>query len=443
MEIIFKNTKAKYIEIYEQIAHMINQGILKSEERLPPKRELAFSLNVSLNTVINAYNLLMEEGYIYSIEKKGYYVSNQPLFTVSPPQIRILKEAKKEIRYDFTTQNTEGFSNEHWKKIVKEALDTDFFLNKAPLLGNSDLRDAIRRHLYTNRGISAEKEQIVIGCGIELFESILSIAGINRLKLENPGYHKLAHIAQNLGFDTSYLPLDEEGVAVPKEQAILYTTPFNQFPTGIKMSIARKKELIHWAVQTGSLLIEDDFDAEFRINSTPSTALYSLNPHHVVFFSTFSATIYPGLRISYAILPPYLLEKYISKYQQYSCSAASLEQIVLKDFLNGGYYAKHINRKKRIYLQKREDCIQYLKEIPFIRCDTKKNYLSLLLEITSLKDCKDLIERLKVKGIAIQSLANFDIHNPPSNILVLGYTAIPRDKIREGLDIIIKEIKAQ
>lgn len=442
MEIVLNDAKAKYIQIYEQIAHMINQGILKSEERLPSKRELAFSLNVSLNTVINAYNLLAEEGYIYSMEKKGYYVSSQPIFTAALPQIRILQETKNEIRYDFTTQNTERFSNEHWKKITRETLDTTSFLAKSPLLGNPDLRESIRRHLYTNRGISAEKEQIIIGTGIELFESILSVTGINRLKLENPGYHKLSHIAQNLGFDTSYLPIDEEGVIVPKEQAVLYTTPFNQFPTGIKMSIARKKELLHWAVQTDSLLIEDDFDAEFRINSAPTTALYSLNPHHVIFFSTFSATLYPGLRISYAILPPCLLEKYITKYRQYTCPAASLEQMVLKEFLDRGYYAKHMNRKKRIYLQKREDCIQYLKEIPFIRCDIKKNYLSLLLEITSLKDCDALIERLKEKGIAVQSLSGFDVNHFPSNILILGYTAIPRNKIREGLEIIIKEIKA-
>lgn len=445
MNIILKNEKAKYLELYEALVDKINTGVLASGAKLPSKRDLAINLNISQNTVINAYNLLLDEGYIYSIEKKGYYVSSQPICINVHPKT-ILDEVNEEnILYDFTTQNVETFPITTFKKTINEILYANDFFNKTHFLGDLNLRITIKNHLEENRGIDVHENQILITSGMEIFERILKLTNIDTLGIENPGYHKIVKIAKNNNLSINYFNLDQEGVVCPLNRCILYTTPFNQYPTGIKMSIKRKKELIKWATQTKSIIIEDDFDAEFRINQAPTTSIISLCPDKVIFFSTFSTTMYPGLRISYAILPADILNLYIKKYSSYSCSVPTLDQKILNEFIKSGKYASHINKKKREYLNIRQMIINYLNKYPNIfKVNIDRNYLSLLVEIKKKIDIKKLTENLKKKQLKIQALDDLNVDNEnKSNILILGYTAISKDKIIEGLNIIKKEIESQ
>ena len=441
MDIIFKNEKAKYIEIYEQIADMINSNHLKPNEKLPSKRDLALSLNVSLNTIINAYNLLLDEGYIYTLEKKGYYVTHQPTLTLPLKLENIDNITINDYKYDFTTLNVESFNSQKWKNITKNILDSNEYLNKPQLKGDLGLRLAIKKHLYENKGISTNVNNIIIGSGMEMFEQILSIIDIPTIELENPGYHKLKHIGININKNIEYIDIDNEGVKIPNNQAILYTTPFNQFPTGIKMSIKRKKELINWANSTNSIIIEDDFDAEFRINSAPTTSIFSLDSERVIFFSTFSTTLFSGLRISYAILPDELIKIYEDKYMMYSSSVPTLNQLVLKEFIINGYYAAHINKRKKQYINKRLECIRVLKDYDFIEIDENKNYLSILFKINKNINEDSFIKTLNEKGINLQPFSKYDINSIKNNIYILGYTKIPFDDIEPGIQEIIKEIK--
>ena len=327
MEIIFKNEKPKYLELYEQIIKLINDGSLKANYHLPSKRNLAISLNISLSTVVNAYELLAEEGYIYTKEKKGYYVSEMPLCISSKEKIEINKPNIIKYKYDFTTQTVSGFNSTHFRKILKDLSLRDDYLDKSPLLGNYELRKAISSHLSSNRAIHASPNNIIIGSGLEMLENIIKLIDIDNITLENPGYHKLKNIGINNSYKIKYQELDDEGIIVPNYKTILYTTPFNQFPTGIKMSIKRKKELISSILKNNSYIIEDDFDAEFRINQAPTTSIYSLCNTNTIFFSTFSNTLFPGFRLSYAILPDSLLEKYINKYIGYTNPVSSFRYL--------------------------------------------------------------------------------------------------------------------
>ena len=303
------------------------------------------------------------------------------------------------------------------------------------------IKKAIKKHLFENRGIITNTQNIIIGSGIEMLEQILSLISINNITLENPGYHKLASIAKNINKTINYINLDDQGVKIPPKQTILYTTPFNQFPTGIKMSISRKKELLNFALNTNSFIIEDDFDAEFRINSAPTTSLWMLNNDNVIFFSTFSTTMFPGLRISYVIIPDSLVTKYNQKYNNYSTSVSTLTQACLAKFIENGYYASHINKLKRNYLKKRNLCIEILKPYSkLISYDAYSNYLSLLIKINKDIDEMDLISRLKKKKILIQSLQMLDVYKHQNNTLILGYTAIGLKDIPIALNILINEI---
>ena len=205
-------------------------------------------------------------------------------------------------------------------------------------------------------------------------------------------------------------------------------TPFCQFPTGIKMSISRKKELINFVNKTDSLIIEDDFDAEFRINGQRAVSLYTLDREKVIFFSSFTTTMYPGLRLAYIILPDKLLSLYKDKYNSYS-SLPTLEQLLLKEFIKSGEYASHINKIKRLY--------NYNYLIP----DEKKSYLSIPIKINTMYNDSEIKEVLKNNKIKISLLSDYDINKKDSKILILGYTAIPLDKIKDGINTLAKALK--
>lgn len=437
MDIILSGKKAKYLELYESITNLINKGELKSNEKLPSKRDLSIDLNISLNTVINAYDLLIDEGYIYSIEKKGYFVSDQISINIKPKAYDEKIEKKEEYKYDFTTKNVFEFTNTNYKRIIKALLNEKNFINKTDFEGDLGLRIAISEHLKDNRGIHVSPTSIFIGSGIESLRSVLRIINIDNITFENPGYHKLLPIASNLGLKSNFIELDENGVLVPNYKTILYTTSFSQFPTGIKMSIKRKKELIDFLNKTGSYIIEDDFDAEFRIKDSPSTPIYSLSNSNVIFFSSFTMTMYPGLRISYFILPSDLKEKYLNHYKGYSSSVSTLEQLALKDFIKLGYYASHINKLKKRYLNIRLKITNLLDKYN-IKYDDKKNYLSILIK--TKKNPKLIKESLLNKGINISILSDYDINHRDSNILIIGYTSINEDLIEDGVREIIKEL---
>ena len=437
MVIVFKNEKPKYLELYDQIVKMIEDGTLKANEHLPSKRNMAINLDISLSTVLNAYNLLIDEGYIYTKEKKGYYVSEMPFCHQNKIKIEKIKQTPINYKYDFTTQSVSNFNSTHFKKILRDLSYSNDYLDKSPLLGRLDLRIAISNHLAENRAIHASADNILIGTGLEMLEKIIKLIDVDNITLENPGYHKLKMIGKNNNYKINYQPLDDEGVIVPNYKTILYTTPFNQFPTGIKMSIKRKKELISNAIKYESYIIEDDFDAEFRINQAPTTSIYSLSNSNTIFFSTFSNTLFPGFRLAYAILPDEILKKYLKTYKNYNNPVSSLTQIILKEFINNGGYASYINKRKKELIIKRNKCIEKLKSIGNI--DIKKNYLSLLIDINSNLDV--LIEKAKLNNIKIQSLKSFDVKENKTNTLIIGYTAIDENKIDDALDELIKIIK--
>ncbi len=436
MEIVFKNDKPKYLELYEQIVKMIDEGSLKANEHLPSKRNMAINLNISLSTVVNAYDLLIDEGYIYTKEKKGYYVSEMPFCHQNKTKPSINNSNIIKYKYDFTTQSVSGFNSTHFKKILKDITNSNEYLDKSPLLGRLDLRIAISNHLAQNRAINASPNNILIGSGLEMLEDIIKLIDSDNITLENPGYHKLKIIGENNNYKINYQSLDDEGVLVPNYKTILYTTPFNQFPTGIKMSIKRKKELISSAIKYNSYIIEDDFDAEFRINQAPTTSIYSLSNDHTIFFSTFSNTLFPGFRLAYAILPDEILKKYLASYKSYNNSVSSLTQIILRDFINNGGYASYINKRKKELISKRNICINKLKNIGSI--DIKRNYLSLLIDID--KNLDGIIKEALNNNIKLQSLKDFDVYKNNTNTLILGYTAIDENNLDEALDNLIKII---
>lgn len=439
--------KPYYIQIYQALSTKINTGSLKSNEKLPSKRLLAKNLNVSVNTIVNAYNLLLEEGYIISKEKKGYFVSEQLSLTTIKPLKKEYKNPATIFQYDLTTRNTKDidFSYTSFTKCAKQVLSTSNYLKIAPLEGISELRLSIASHLEENRGMTVNYSHIIIGSGLELLTMLFKILPFSSYALENPGYHKLATLLNNNNLECEYVGLDRYGCLIPKSSQVLYTTPFNQFPTGIKMSINRKKELINWANNINGYIIEDDFDAEFRINGAPTTSLHSLSPERVIFFSSFSTTVFSGFRTSFMILPDELLNRFKETYHKYSNPVSTLDQHILAEFINSGSYARHINRLKSKYLKKREIILNFFKDNKYVKISSKINYLSMILELNHAIDVELLKLDLARFSIDIKGIDDYDAQNSKSNYLLIGYTNIDDNSLAKALniinDLIIKQIK--
>ena len=237
------------------------------------------------------------------------------------------------------------------------------------------LRQAIAAHLRQFRAMEVTAEQIIVGAGTEvLYNLLVQLLGRDRLYgVEDPGYGKIAHIYRAAGAEVTALPLDEAGVSAEalrrSDADVVHISPSHHYPTGLVMPIARRQELLRWAQEVPArIILEDDYDSEFRFVGRPIPTLFSVSENQrVIYLNTFSKTIAPSIRISYMILPPRLLARYREKLGFYACTVSSFEQYTLARFLEQGRYEQHLNRMKTRYRQKRDAVIDAIRRSPGAR----------------------------------------------------------------------------
>ncbi|MBQ9900218.1 MAG: PLP-dependent aminotransferase family protein [Acholeplasmatales bacterium] len=434
----FEKKGPMYIELYNKIKELILNKKIKPNEKLPSKRNLSTYLNISLNTVIEAYNLLLDEELIISIPKKGYYVSEYDISISKDNELDSLTSNINKYEYDFSTKNIDSsvFPYYTWNKICKDTIYNENILIKSDNYGNITLRKTIANYLYENKGISINPKNIITGSGIEYLLSILiNVLNINTIGIENPGYDKIYKIIKNNNKKVILCNLDNEGIIINNNVDALYITPSNQFPTGIKTSMKRKLEIAKWA-KGNKYIIEDDFDSEFKYLSNQSISLLSLNKTNTILLSTYSRTISPSLRISYMILPDKLYEIYNNKYSFYSTSVSTLDQLILAKFINTGAYSRHLNKTKLLYKQKRELIISLLEKYDYIDIDYDNSYLSLIIKIDDF-DKKLFKKECKNNSIDISLMESYYLDKKIDNRIIIGYSGIEINKIEKGINKLI------
>lgn len=440
-DIEFKKEKPLYIELYEYIKEAIINKDLKPNEKLPSKRVLSTYLSISINTVILAYNLLLDEELIESIPKKGYFVTKYSITLDNDNTYQPLKKNTSNILYDFSTKNIDAtiFPYYTFNKICKNVIYQNNILTKSNNFGNLDLRNTIASYLYESKSIRVNPENIIIGSGIEyLLTIIIHLLDIKNIGIENPGYDKIYKILSNNNKNIILCDLDDEGVILKDNLDAIYITPQNQFPTGIKMSMKRKLQIAN-TFHDENYIIEDDFDSEFKYLSNKSISLFELNKENTILLSTYSRTIFPSLRISYMILPDKVLEKYKERYSFYSTTVSTLDQLILNEFIISGAYSRHLNKTKALYKQKRELIINLLKPYDYIEIDTQNSYLSLIINIKNFNH--ELFKSLAKKElIDISLMEDFYMDNKKDDRIIIGYSAISLDKISDGISKLIQII---
>ncbi len=447
--------------LYEQLYLLLKKDILTGRipagSRLPSRRSLSKNLGISVITVEGAYERLMDEGYVFSEAKRGYYITD---FTpqVPPdstqPTVCIRKPGLQDTNLITLSSNRAlvgSFPFSVWTRLLRETVNEigEELLLPSPCGGIERLREAIASHLSSFRGMAVDPAQIIVGAGTEyLYGLLVQLLGRDRIYcLEDPGYQKPAQIYISNGASCRWASMDGSGITVSGIEAagadVIHISPTHHFPTGITMPVGRRYELLNWALrQPGRYIIEDDYDSEFRLSGKPVPSLQSIDEHgRVIYMNTFSKTLAPTIRISYMILPPDLANEYYDRLSFYSCTVSTFEQHTLSRFLSDGYFEKHINRMRLSYARLRKQILHEIGESSLASRITvleNDSGLHFLLRLHTDVDDDTLVSALKERGVSLLPLSLY-YRNPseaPAHTFILNYSSLSVSDLRLALDVL-------
>ena len=435
------NNGILYMQIYEYFKNEIINGTYKANTKLPSKRNLAKEYKISLNTVDNAYSKLLEEGFIYSKERQGFFVSDVgELYVLDSKPIHITKE-EENIEYDFSYSGvSEEFPYKIFKKISSNIFDNKDILEKVDYQGYLPLRTQISEYLNKSRGFKAEPSQIVISSGSEyLFQIIFKLIS-GKFGIEDPGYNMLSNIMDTNDIKYEFISVDENGMDLEKlkksKSDFCVITPAHQFPTGVIMNMQRRVELLN--MKKIKYVIEDDYDSEFKYSKRPVPALKSIDVNDkVIYIGSFSKSISPSFRVSFMVLPFDLVEKYNKIFKFFICPVSIMVQKMLTAFIETGEFEKHLNRMRKIYSKKRQLLIDMLSERKDITIRGADAGLHVVLEYPKNYSEEYIVKKAKEKKIKVYGLSSYGTKREIPSIL-LGFATLSEEKLKEGVKLFLE-----
>ena len=452
------------LPLYEYLCRRIRadilSGALPAGTRLPSKRALAEHLRVSVVTVEGAYSQLEAEGYLQAQPKRGFFVS--AVEQAPPPAVRsVLMPETPAVswRLDLGRNQVDParFPVSTWARLTRQVLSEapEALLSPVPHQGLAALRQAIADDLRDFKGMAVSPEQIVIGAGAEyLYLLLAQLLGRDTVfAVEDPGYPKIRQVYDACGAVCAPIPLDNQGVelaALMRSKArALHISPNHQYPTGLVTPIARRQALLRWAEDTGSTIIEDDYDSEFRFTGRPIPTLRSIDrADRVIYMNTFSRSLAPSLRIGYMVLPRPLLGEYQAKLGFYSCTVPAMEQYTLARFLEEGHFDAHVNRMRVFYRARRDAVLRAIEESPLAgRCRAmgENAGLHFLLELDTKLPDETLARRAEGRGLRLAFLSDYQHTRAAArpHTLVVNYPGADLEYLAQALDILTEVMGAE
>lgn len=451
-----------YQQIYEQIKRDILSGNYPEGSRITSTRVLATELKVGRNSVENAYEQLALEGYITGIPGSGYIVNSLDFYLYDeevPEEQKYKKSLTKQsadssnsIRYSFQYGELEAasFPSKLWRTYVGDMLDepqAQTIHGHGDVKGDLQLREQLKQYLYRSRGVKCEAEQIIMCSGTQqALEIILRIYQCEKkVAMEEPCYDGASAVFQSNGFEILSVPVDKNGIDLKKLSSLsapmVHIAPSHQFPTGAVMPIHNRIEILNLAYRRNMVIIEDDYDSEFRYKGQPIPSLQSIDQAgRVIYVGTFSKALSSGLRMAYLVLPPWLLSVYNEKYKGYNCTVPLLEQKVLAKFMQDGHWEKQI-RKLCLSQKKKHDIL--IAAIEKNMGDKVRIYgyqagLHILLEFKDGQQEAALIQKALAYGIQVCPVSPFWLvkSNNQRNSVVLGYGKIKETDIVPAIELL-------
>lgn len=436
-----------YDQLYNAIKSDIMNGNLKPNDKLPSKRAFAKHLNISTITIETAYQQLIDEGFLYALPRKGFFVAKIDL-----PQTEITEEDHEEMpaekpAYDWNFSanhmSPDHFPFSIWAKITRDILShkQKELMRRSPAEGTAALREAIAHHLRSFRNLDVSPDQIIIGSGTEyLYGLLIQLLGFDKVYgIENPGYTKIGQIYQAHHVSYVKVDMDDEGI-IPEllrknNVDIVHISPSHHFPTGITMPITRRYQLLRWTDESDRhYIIEDDYDSEFRMMGRPIPSLFSIDHHHkVIYMNTFTKTLSSTIRISYMVLPKPLAKKFRKELSFYTCTVSTFEQYTLAKFISDGSFEKHLNRMRNIYRHKRNRILKVISNSPLHKISkiAEENAgLHFLIRIDLKCDDETFLKRCEERRVHISALSEYGINKP--HTFIINYSSLPDEGLEEA-----------
>ena len=450
-------------ELHRQLRQAIVSGRLQAGLRMPSSRELARVLDISRNTVVDAYDLLLSEGYVQAAGRAGTRVAS----VLAKPRradasdamdarlnaqwrrpFRLVPTgAPQNCRYDFTVglPDSASFPFAIWRRLSARSLRA---ASKARAeygnpQGRPELRRAIAGHISFARAIACAPDDIVVTAGaqqaFDLLARILVTPGKTTVAIEEPGYPPLRNVLGAAGAKIVSVPVDDQGLRVdrlPASTKLICVTPSHQFPLGVHLSLARRAALLEFAQARGAVIIEDDYDGEFRYAGKPLDALQTLDRGACVFYvGTFSKSLFPDLRLGFVIAPPWARAALVGAKQLVDWNAPTAAQDTLSTFIAEGHLARHVRRMRSLYGERREILQRALER--YCSGGLRVVGIGAGLHLTGYLDASIrapvLMDQARAVGLALDPIQRFAAVDRRTDGIVFGYGAIDSARIVEAV----------
>jgi len=427
----------------------IRAGALREGVRLPSSRALADALGVSRGVVSEAYGQLDAQGFLVTRPRAAPLVAAVPR-TAAPR--REPEPPAPAPRFDLTptTPDVTLFPLTRWlaaaQQVARRASSAT--LDYREPRGEPALRAALADHLGRTRGVIAEPEQIVVvqgtAQGIFLLLRILSARGASRIAVEDPSHTTQHERIRAFGFEVVPHPVDDEGMAVAGLDAdAVLVTPAHQFPIGSVLSGERRRQLLVWSRERGGLIVEDDYDAEFRYDRKPVRALQGLSPQQVVQLGTVSKTLAPALRLGWLVVPPELADDAGHTKRLLDDFSPALDQLALAELLTRGDYDRHVRRARVAYRRRRDRLLAALaKHLPGLTIEGVAAGLHVLLRLPSGVSDAGIAEAASRARIRVPPLSAYRIRPADDGGLVIGYGRLHESAVEPATRALAKVIEA-
>ena len=437
-------------QIETSLRDSIRAGRLPRGSSLPPSRVLAADLGVSRGVVVEAYQQLTCEGYLAS--RTGGYTQVAAGPSPARAGLQLARKAPPRIDLSYGRADVSSFPRAAWLRAIRGALASapnDLFGYLAGS-GVPQLRMAIADYLNRVRGTLAHPDQIVISTGyaqgIALLVGVLAASGAKRLALEDPSSADDAlPAARAAGLEVVGVPVDGDGIRVgilreTNADAVILT-PSHQWPTGSVLSARNRAEVLRWAAERDAVVIEDDYDAEYRYDRTPVGALQGLAPHRVVYAGSASKTLAPGLRLGWFVLPGHLAEPMAAAKIAADRGSPALEQLALADLITHGEFDRHLRRMRPIYRRRRDALLTALaRRLPDLEPVGVSAGLHLVTWLPPHLDEATVVDAAARAGVGIDGVTPYRISRHGPGGLIFGYAAVNEQAIAEGIDILARVI---
>ncbi len=457
-----------YRQVYLGLRRAILSGAVRKGERIPSTRELADQLGISRTITVLAYDQLAAEGFVTGRSGSGTYVSEglgapHDRASASSAKFRLsrfgasaedtesklhfpARNAGKRVSYDFAygRSDIEDFPFEAWRRmLLRNARKASVReLDYGPASGTFALREAICAHLRRSRAVVCDPSQVIVvngsQQGLDLITRVLIERG-DPVAVEDPQYQGTREVLRAAGARLRPVPVDRDGLdpaMLPAAARMTFVTPSHQFPTGAILPLARRLALLQWAARSGGVVVENDYDGEFRYDGQALESLQGLDEEgRVIYMGTFSRTVFSALRIGYLVVPKALVRAFTAAKWLSDRHTATLEQQTLADFITSGMYERHLRRIRRRNSARRRTLLdaihKYLGDRVEVTGDGAGAHVVLWPHGSSSEEAH--VSRAASVGVRIYGISRYFLRRPSPVGLLVGYTRLGEHAIKESI----------